>query len=194
MKECPSCGYLVKDELSYCPVCGAKMGVLKPAPKRNVFLEGDIARAEAYASTVLYTKNRINLKECNTAELTFLSIIDKYPSEPKAYVAYVNYMTKYIDRIMNPKKGDEKIYFKDLDGLIDKCIMFLDNASKYNQDESDDSLLQEISRLQSCLESLKMKQPQINAKNKKNKNAYIITIVVFVFFFLLWLIIELTKH
>lgn len=180
MKECPSCGATVDEKMAFCPACGSKITNITQSNKKiNPALENDLALAEAYASSILYTKSKILLKETDAGELNFLNIIDRYPTEPKVYIAYVNYITKYIDRVMNPNKFDEKIYFKDINGLIEKCRVFLNNAAKYNID-NDDDVIQEITRLQGCLESLKMNQPEIDAKNKKNKQIAIWSIIIIV--------------
>ena len=180
MKECPSCGATVDEKMAFCPACGSKItNIIQSKKKINAALENDLALAEAYASSILYTKSKIVFKEVNAGELNFLNIIDRYPTEPKVYIAYVNYMTKYIERVMNPNKGDETMYFKDINGMIEKCRVFLNNAAKYNID-NDDDVIQEITRLQGCLESLKMNQPEIDAKNRRNKTAAIWGTIIFV--------------
>ena len=191
MKECPSCGAAVDEKMAFCPVCGSKINNISQTKKKaNTALENDLARAEAYASSILYTKSKIVLKETDAGELNFLNIIDRYPSDPKVYIAYVNYITKYIERVMNPNKGDETIYFKDLNGLIGKCKAFLNNAAKYNI-ENDDEIIQEISRLQGCLESLRMNQPEIDAKNRSNKRTVIWSFVIVVGCILIWILSKL---
>jgi len=181
MKECPSCGYAVDENMAFCPVCGSKVDNVNNAKKKsmNAELENDLARAEMYASSVLYTKSNIVLKEVDAGELNFTNLIDRYPTESKVYIAYVNYMVKYIDRVMNPQKGDETIYFKDFNRLVGQCKMFLNNAAKYNT-ENDYEVLQEISRLQGCLESLKMNQPEIDTKNRRNKRIAIWSSVIII--------------
>ena len=191
MKECPSCGYAVDDNMAFCPVCGSKVNNANSTKKTiNIAFENDLARADAYASSVLYTKSKIVFKECNAGEVNYLNLIDRYPSEPKVYIAYVNYVTKYIERVMNPNKGDETIYFKDINGLVEKCRIFLNNATKYNTD-NDYEVIQEISRLQGCLESLKMNQPEIDTKNSKNKKAAIWGIVVVAIIIFCWILSQI---
>lgn len=172
-KECPSCGHMVEAGQAFCPMCGSKLNIVSEARKKeNKFLKDEIAKAEAYASAVLYTKSKIVFNEVNSGELNFLNIIDKFPSEPEAYIAYVNYMTKYIDRVIHPKAGDGVVYFKDLQGLIDKCKMFLEKALNYSDTEINGNLLQEISRLQSCLETFKL-DDTVEKSNQKNRKTSI---------------------
>lgn len=190
-KECPSCGNVVEAGQLYCPVCGTKINNVDQLKKSiNSALENDLARAEVYASAVLYEKSTIKYEEVNQGELNFLNLIDKYPTEPKVYIAYVNYITKYIDHVFNIKSGDA-IYFNDINGLIGQCRSFLNNATKYNI-ENDVKILQEISRLQGVLQSLKTNQSEIIAENKKNKKiatwGSIGVIIFFILLILSWFI------
>ena len=169
-KECPSCGNIVEAGQAFCPMCGSKLHMVSETEKKeNKYLKDEIAKAEAYASSVLYTKSKIVFNEVNSGELNFLAIIDKFPSEPEAYIAYVNYMTKYIDRVIHPQAGDAVVYFNDLQGMIDKCKLFLEKALNYSNTEINGSLLQEISRLQGCLDSFKLDET-VEKTNQKNKN------------------------
>lgn len=183
-KECPSCGNMVEDDQVFCPMCGTRIALKTTTEtKENKFLKDEIAKAEAYATTVLYAKSKIVFNEVNAAELNFLSIIDKFPSEPKAYIAYVNFATKYCERVLNSNEGDEVIYFKDLQGFIDKCKLFLSKAIIYADKELDGAMLQEISELQSKLETFKLDKT-IEAQNqhniKKSKSAKIFGIIFFI--------------
>lgn len=189
--ECPSCGYILEAGQAFCPMCGTKVNIVSEAETReNKLLKDEIAKAEVYASTVLYTKSKIVISEVNTGELNFQNIIDKFPSEPEAYIAYVNYMTKYIERVMNPKGGDELTYFKDLQGIIDKCKLFLEKALNY-ADKIDGNQLQEISRLQSSLEAFKLDET-VEKKNQRNKKVAIwgtvgvITMFVLLLFYIIF--------
>lgn len=92
----------------------------------------------------------------NQGELNFIEIIDKFPSEAQSYIAYVNYMTKYIERVIHPKEGDEIIYFYDLSGMIEKCRMYLQKAIKYANNEVDGDLLQEVSYLERKLDNFRL--------------------------------------
>ena len=57
-KECPSCGNVVEAGQLYCPVCGTKINNVDQLKKSiNSALENDLARAEVYASAVLYEKS-----------------------------------------------------------------------------------------------------------------------------------------
>ena len=113
-------------------------------------------------------KSKIVFNEVNSAELNFLNIIEKFPSEPQAYIAYVNYIIKYLDRALTPKEGDAVIFFNDLQGVIEKCKLFLEKALRYTNEDIDGNLLQEISVLQSRLETFKLDDSFSN-KNEENK-------------------------
>ena len=190
-RECPSCGAMVEEGQLFCPMCGTKMPTANIVNKNeNKYLKDEIAKAEAYATAVLYSKSKIVFNEVNAAELNFLNIIEKFPSEPKAYVAYVNFATKYVDRVMNPRAGDNVIYFNDLHGLIEKSELYLHKALDYANDDIDGTILQEISILQSKLESYKLDK-SIEKKNKKNKKATIwggIFIGLMILGFICWLL------
>ena len=189
MKECPSCGTIVDEEMTFCPACGSKLTNITQSKKRiNAVLENDLALAEAYASSIFTQKNIIK-KQINAGELNFLNIIDRYPTEPKVYIAYVNYTTKYIERAMNWRVGDEIITFSDINGIIEKCKIFLNNASKYNTD-NDDEVIQELSRLQARLESIKMNRSEIDAKNQKRNMIWVFSVVFFVISMIIVLILS----
>ena len=168
-RECPSCGNMVESGQSFCPMCGSKLPLTNIISKNeNKYLKDEIAKAEAYATAVLYTKSKIVFNEVNSAELNFLNIIEKFPSEPQAYIAYVNYIIKYLDRALTPKEGDAVIFFNDLQGVIEKCKLFLEKALRYTNEDIDGNLLQEISVLQSRLETFKLDDSFSN-KNEENK-------------------------
>ena len=192
-KECPSCGNIVDDGQLFCPMCGTKIHVIKSTnQKENKFLKDEIAKAETYATVVLYTKSKIVFKEVNTAEINFLNIIEKFPSEPEAYIAYVNFITQYIDRIVNPHKGDECIFFNDLKGLIEKCKSFLDKALRYANEDIDGNLLQEISKLQNRLDTFKL-DDSVQRKSEKNKKSNKILIGVIIVCIVIFIISQLFK-
>lgn len=190
-RECPSCGAMVEEGQLFCPMCGTKMSTANIANKNeNKYLKDEIAKAEAYATAVLYSKSKIVFNEVNAAELNFLNIIEKFPSEPKAYVAYVNFVTKCVDRVMNPRAGDDVVYFNDLHGLIEKSELYLHKALDYANEDIDGTILQEISILQSKLESYKLDK-SIEEKNEKNKKATIwggIFIGLMILGFICWLL------
>ena len=168
-RECPSCGNMVENNQMFCPMCGTKIPVTNTINKNeNKYLKDEIAKAEAYATAVLYTKSKIVFNEVNSAELNFLNIIEKFPSEPQAYIAYVNYIIKCLDRALTPKEGDAVIFFNDLQGVIEKCKLFLEKALRYTNEDIDGNLLQEISVLQSRLETFKLDDSFSN-KNEENK-------------------------
>ena len=168
-RECPSCGNMVESGQAYCPMCGSKLPLTNTISKNeNKYLKDEIAKAEAYATAVLYTKSKIVFNEVNSAELNFLKIIEKFPSEPQAYIAYVNYIIKYLDRALTPKEGDDVVFFNDLQGLIEKCKLFLEKALRYANEDIDGNLLQEICVLQSRLETFKLDDSFSN-KNEENK-------------------------
>ena len=110
-RECPSCGNMVENNQMFCPMCGTKIPVTNTINKNeNKYLKDEIAKAEAYATVVLYTNNRIVFKEISAAEVNFMNIIDKFPSSPESYIAYVNFTVKLIERILNRKQNDEYMY------------------------------------------------------------------------------------
>ena len=167
MKECPSCGSSIDDTMAFCPVCGSKVYNEKKETKNtNSSLETDLAKAELYASD-LFSRSQVFVRDTNAGETLFLNIINAYPTEPKAYIGYVNYIVRYIDRAINPKKSDEIISFCDLNGLIGRSEAFLNNATKYNVN-NDYEIVQEITRLKGCLESFKMNQAELNSINAEN--------------------------
>ena len=194
-RECPSCGNMVEDNQMFCPMCGTKIPVTNTINKNeNKYLKDEIAKAEAYATVVLYTNNRIVFKEISAAEVNFMNIIDKFPSSPESYIAYVNFTVKLIERILNRKQNDEYIYLQDLQGSINKCNMFLNKALQYADNDISGNTLQEISRLQSHLDSFKLDETVVkqNEKNKKiaNRGVKAIIIGVIVVGLLCWLFLK----
>lgn len=195
-RECPSCGNMVENNQMFCPMCGTKIPVTNTINKNeNKYLKDEIAKAEAYATVVLYTNNRIVFKEISAAEVNFMNIIDKFPSSPESYIAYVNFIVKLIERILNRKQNDEYIYLQDLQGGINTCNMFLNKALQYADNDISGNTLQEISRLQSHLDSFKLDETVVkqNEKNKKiaNRGVKAIIIGAIVVGLLCWLFLKL---
>ena len=194
-RECPSCGNMVESGHEFCPMCGTKIPVTNTINKNeNKYLKDEIAKAEAYATAVLYTNSRIVFKEISAAEDNFVNIIDKFPSSPESYMAYVNFTVKLIERILNRKQNDDYIYLQDLQGSINKCNMFLNKALQYADNDISGNTLQEISRLQSHLDSFKLDETVVkqNEKNKKiaNRGVKAIIIGVIVVGLLCWLFLK----
>ena len=194
-RECPSCGNMVESGHEFCPMCGTKIPVTTTINKNeNKYLKDEIAKAEAYATAVLYTNSRIVFKEISAAEDNFVNIIDKFPSSPESYMAYVNFTVKLIERILNRKQNDDYIYLQDLQGSINKCNMFLNKALQYADNDISGNTLQEISRLQSHLDSFKLDETVVkqNEKNKKiaNRGVKAIIIGVIVVGLLCWLFLK----
>ena len=194
-RECPSCGNMVEDNQMFCPMCGTKIPITNTI-NENKYLKDEIAKAEAYATAVLYTNNRIVFKEISAAEVNFMNIIDKFPSSPESYIAYVNFTVKLIERILNRKQNDDYIYLRDLQGSISKCNMFLNKALQYANNDTSGNTLQEISRLQSHLDSFKLDETVVkqNEKNKKiaNRGIYAIIIAAIVVGLLCWFFLNFT--
>ena len=194
-RECPSCGNMVEDNQMFCPMCGTKIPITNTI-NENKYLKDEIAKAEAYATVVLYTNNRIVFKEISAAEVNFMNIIDKFPSSPESYIAYVNFTVKLIERILNRKQNDDYIYLRDLQGSISKCNMFLNKALQYANNDTSGNTLQEISRLQSHLDSFKLDETVVkqNEKNKKiaNRGIYAIIIAAIVVGLLCWFFLNFT--
>lgn len=195
-RECPSCGNMVENNQMFCPMCGTKIPVTNTINKNeNKYLKDEIAKAEAYATVVLYTNNRIVFKEISAAEVNFMNIIDKFPSSPESYIAYVNFTVKLIERILNRKQNDEYIYLQDLQSSINACNMFLNKALQYADNDISGNTLQEISRLQSHLDSFKLDETVVkqNEKNKKiaNRGVKAIIIGAIVVGLLCWLFLKL---
>ena len=162
-------------------MCGTKIPVTNTINKNeNKYLKDEIAKAEAYATAVLYTNSRIVFKEISAAEDNFVNIIDKFPSSPESYMAYVNFTVKLIERILNRKQNDDYIYLQDLQGSINKCNMFLNKALQYADNDISGNTLQEISRLQSHLDSFKLDETVVkqNEKNKKIANRGVKAIII----------------
>lgn len=194
-RECPSCGNMVESGHEFCPMCGTKIPVTTTINKNeNKYLKDEIAKAEAYATAVLYTNSRIVFKEISAAEDNFVNIIDKFPSSPESYMAYVNFTVKLIERILNRKQNDDYIYLQDLQGSINKCNMFLNKALQYADNDISGNTLQEISRLQSHLDSFKLDETVVkqNEKNKKiaNRGVKAIIIAAFVVGLLCWVFLK----
>lgn len=194
-RECPSCGNMVESGQAYCPMCGTKIPVTNTINKNeNKYLKDEIAKAEAYATAVLYTNSRVVFKEISAAEDNFVNIIDKFPSSPESYMAYVNFTVKLIERILNRKQNDDYIYLQDLQGSINKCNMFLNKALQYADNDISGNTLQEISRLQSHLDSFKLDETVVkqNEKNKKiaNRGVKAIIIAAFVVGLLCWIFLK----
>ena len=168
MKECPSCGFLIDETAEFCPACGSKIHNEKKETKNtNIALENDLAKAELYASD-LFSRSSILASGIETGESLFLNIINTYPTESKSYIGYVNYTVRYIERTINSQEYDDLTSIYDLDALIKKCEAFLNNATKYNVNK-DYEIVQEITRLKGCLESIKMNQIEFNSVNVENE-------------------------
>ena len=182
MKECPSCGAVITENVAFCPACGTKISTVTPETKNvNVALEKDLARAETFANSIL-NRSQIWERDTNACELNFINIINTYPTEPKAYLATVNYWVKLINRAMNPQNKSELICLGDSNTLVKNLDMYLDNASK-NNINNDLEITQEITRLKGCIESFKMNQSQLSASNaenikKRNRRSFWITVCI----------------
>ena len=87
------------------------------------------------------------------------------------------------------------MYLQDLQGSINMCNMFLNKALQYADNDISGNTLQEISRLQSHLDSFKLDETVVkqNEKNKKiaNRGVKAIIIGAIVVGLLCWLFLKL---
>lgn len=192
MKECPSCGAVITENVAFCPACGTKINTVTPETNiSNTVFENVLARVETKAKSVL-NQSRIMKPHIDDCELEFSIITNAYPTEPKVYLAHVNFWVEMINRAISPqsqypeqKRGDYCI--NDFPGLIRQLDTYLDNATKYNKN-NDSEITQEIMRLKGYVESIKMNPSQLekftvqNEKDVKfHRRLFLISLIVGLF-------------
>lgn len=176
-RECPSCGNIVDNGQDFCSMCGTLVAVpnKKNDIKINIELESALISVNAQAEEML-AKNITgkNGKAVNSELLTmannYMGIVERFPNESKAYMAYVDFIIKYILKINDVKNiFSATKYFNsmgDFNVIITRCKNYLSKAKEYANDEELEIILQLESGLSSKLElvdAIKLKQ----SKRKK---------------------------
>lgn len=204
MKECPSCGAVITENVAFCPACGTKIeGVNKVTPKNvNKELESLLFTINSNAEVAL-SKNLgpgliggANYENLNKLENAYLEIIQKFPTEPKAYIAYVDYKIKYTLKINSLTNifATTQYFVGDIDLIITRCKNYLLKAKEYATESDLETILQLETRLSSKVEAIS-NDDTIKQKQEKNKKiakwCLIATGIFFVIAFIVWLITDM---
>lgn len=202
-RECPSCGNIVEIGQAFCPMCGTKIETTnKPKDKKiNKELESLLFTVNSNAEIVL-SKNlgasligQKNYADSCKLESAYMEIIQNFPTESKAYIAYVDYMIKFIVKINSITNvfASTQYFIGDIDTIINRCRDYLMKAKEFADDSELEQILQLESLLSSEIESI-ARDDTIKEKQEKNKKiakgCYIFLGVLFGTLILLWLIAE----
>lgn len=202
-KECPSCGNVVEAGQLYCPACGAKL-IMRTERKRtfNKELESQLIQADNYAEICLSKKlgvgpiGGMNYENLNECENLYLHIIEKFPTESKAYIAYVDYMIKRTEKLANITNVFARTQYLigDLDLIVKRCKQYLVKAKQFASDDDIEQILQMESLVASKLEAI-ASDKRISDREAKNtkmtKIAWIFLGVLFGIILLCYLVGEI---
>ncbi len=199
--ECPSCGYVFEYGQLFCPACGRQRKI-ENEKKKNGALEQELLRVDNFAEVCLSKKlgagisGSVNYENLHKCEGAYVEIVEKYPLESKPYIAYVDYMIKYVVKInsLTSVFATTQYFIGDLDGIIERCRKYLAKA----REMADESEFEKISHLDNLLtekldtinkdDSIKIKQ----RKNEKIANwCWIGTGILFGALFLCWVIADI---
>lgn len=177
-RECPSCGNMVEIGQAFCPMCGTKIENINKSKDKIINKEfesilytvnahAEIALAKNLGAGLIGQKNYENLKELENA---YMEIIQKFPTEPKAYLAYVNYMIKFILKINSLKNvfATTQYFIGDIDLIVTRCKNYLSKAKEVADENDLEEILQLESLLSSQIESI-ANDDTIKQKQEKNK-------------------------
>lgn len=199
-KECPSCGKIIEEGQLFCPACGTKIAVAPATKKRpvNTAFESELINIDGIAEVCLSKKlgagigGSIAYEKLNKCEEYYLDLIRRYPTEPKAYLGYVNFM---VDRAIKLSQitnifARTQYFIGDIKLQVSRCRNYLTKAKEY-ADESDlEKILQMESLVSSKLEAL-ANDSSIAQNQEKNKKAVKIsiafTVILFVILIIIWL-------
>lgn len=177
-RECRSCGNIIDDGLLYCPACGTKVESVNKTTCNpiNKELEQWLYTVNANAEIALSKKlgpgsaGAKNYENLNKIEIAYMEIIQKFPTESKPYIAYVDYMIKYIVKI-NSLTGifvATQYFIGDIDLIITRCKNYLLRAKDFADENNLEMILQLESVLSSKIEVIE-NDDTIKQKEEKNK-------------------------
>ena len=159
-RECPSCGNMVEDGQIFCPMCGTRMTYAnQPTNKKvNKELESLLFTVNSNAEVALEKSIFWSITNYNSLfdiESAYLEIIQKFPTEAKAYLAYVNYAIKLILKLHSlPATSNYCLQEKQYNVFMNRCKDYLSKAKEFADDNELESILQLESILSSKIESI----------------------------------------
>ena len=202
-RECPSCGNMVESGQEFCPMCGNKMNDTVKSKHKTVNQEleallytvnsnAEVALSQNLGAGLIGQKNYNNLLKLESA---YMEIIQNFSTESKAYIAYVDYMIKYVLKINSLTNvfATTQYFIGDLDTIIKRCKDYLYKAKEFAADNELESILQLESVLSSKIESI-ANDGEITQKQEKNKKitkwCWIGLGILFGGLFIIWIIAE----
>lgn len=198
-RECPSCGNMVEDGQIFCPMCGTRMTYTNQSTNKNVNkeLESLLFTVNSNAEVALEKSifwSITNYNNLFTLESAYLEIIQKYPTEAKAYLAYVNYAIKLILKLHSlPATSNYCLQENQYNVLMQRCKDYLYKAKEFADDNELESILQLESILSSKIESI-ANDGTITQKQEKNKKitkwCWIGLGILFGGLFIIWIIAD----
>lgn len=198
-RECPSCGNMVDDGQIFCPMCGTRMTYRNQSTNKNVNkeLESLLFTVNSNAEVTLEKSvfwSITNYNNLFTLESAYLEIIQKYPTEAKAYLAYVNYAIKLILKLHSlPATSNYCLQENQYNVLMQRCKDYLYKAKEFADDNELGTILQLESVLSSKIESI-ANDGEITQKQKKSKKitkwCWIGLGIFFGGLFIVWIIAE----
>lgn len=198
-RECPSCGNMVESGQAFCPMCGTRMTYAnQPTNKKvNKELESLLFTVNSNAEVALEKSIFWSITNYNNLfdiENAYLEIIQKFPTEAKAYLAYVNYAIKLILKLHSlPATSNYCLQEKQYNILMKRCKDYLYKAKEFAEDNELASILQLESVLSSKMESI-ANDGEITQKQEKNKKitkwCWIGLGILFGGLFIMWIIAE----
>lgn len=198
-RECPSCGNMVEDGQIFCPMCGTRMTYAnQPTNKKvNKELESLLFTVNSYAEVALEKSIFWSITNYNNLfdiENAYLEIIQKFPTEAKAYLAYVNYAIKLVLKLHSlPATSNYCLQEKQYNIFMKRCKDYLYKAKEFADDNELESILQLESILSSKIESI-ANDGTITQKQEKNKKitkwCWIGLGILFGGLFIIWIIAE----
>lgn len=205
-KECPSCGSIIEDKVLICPACGKQL-YAEVDKKRSINKELESllftvnTNAEACLAKSLGAGpiGASNYEKLNKCEGAYLEIIQRFPTEPKAYLAYVDYMIKYVVKInsLTSVFATTQYFIGDVTTIVNRCRNYLEKAKEFASDEELVQVLTMESKLSQKIEAINA-DDSIKTKQEKNKKiakwCIIGTVLFFVIIGILTLIVDATKN
>ena len=159
-RECPSCGNMVESGHEFCPMCGTRMTYAnQPTNKKaNKELESLLFTVNCNAEVALEKSIFWSITNYNNLfdiENAYLEIIQKFPTEAKAYLAYVNYAIKLVLKLHSlPATSNYCLQEKQYNIFMKRCKDYLYKAKEFADDNELESILQLESILSSKIESI----------------------------------------
>lgn len=196
-KECPSCGNIIEDGQQFCPMCGTKIENINKSKNKKINKELESLLFTVNSNAEIALEKSIfwsitNYNNLFAIENAYLEIIQNYPTEAKAYLAYVNYAIKLILKLHSlPATSNYCLQEDQYNILMGRCKDYLYKAKEFADETELETILQTESTLSSQIESINMdssiKEKQQKSK-KFNKGALIFLGVFFGVLFLLYII------